>query len=257
MDVILTGIWNIKGRRCARWDTASLERLQTGRRALQKQLANVLNPACAHLAGHGGVKGTVRFVRATAERMPFVARFDVRSYYESIDHGILLEQLAQAKVSQNLTRLVAAYLQAPDRYRTGCGLIAGGALSPLLGALYLTPLDLAMTELTQRTGTRYRRFMDDWVIFAPTRHKLRVAVRRMHRVLAALKLDIHPDKRFIGKTERGFDFLGYRFRPGRKLRPAQQSLDRLTAPCAHRYSGVLLPSRRKVTPGRASGLCST
>ncbi|EIC22728.1 hypothetical protein Thi970DRAFT_03008 [Thiorhodovibrio frisius] len=50
----------------------------------------------------------------------------------------------------------------------------------------------------------------------------------MHSVLAALRLSVHPDKRFIGKTARGFDFLGYRFRPGRKRRPAQQSIDRLT-----------------------------
>jgi hypothetical protein len=33
---------------------------------------------------------------------------------------------------------------------------------------------------------------------------------------------------FIGKTSKGFDFLGYHIRPGRKLRPAAQSIDRLT-----------------------------
>ncbi|NEX18407.1 MAG: hypothetical protein C1943_17840 [Halochromatium sp.] len=49
----------------------------------------------------------------------------------------------------------------------------------------------------------------------------------MYAVLDDLKLEVHPDKRFIGRTTRGFDFLGYRFHPGRKLRPAQQSLDRL------------------------------
>ena len=30
---------------------------------------------------------------------------------------------------------------------------------------------------------------------------------------AALGLEKHPDKTFIGRIERGFDFLGYRFRP--------------------------------------------
>jgi len=30
--------------------------------------------------------------------------------------------------------------------------------------------------------------------------------------LAALGLEKHPDKTFIGRIERGFDFLGYRFR---------------------------------------------
>ena len=50
----------------------------------------------------------------------------------------------------------------------------------------------------------------------------------MYEILAALRLTLHPDKRFIGKTSKGFDFLGYHIRPSRKLRPAAQSIDRLT-----------------------------
>jgi hypothetical protein len=49
----------------------------------------------------------------------------------------------------------------------------------------------------------------------------------MYRVLEQLKLTVHPDKRYIGKTHRGFDFLGYRIHPDRLLRPALQSLNRL------------------------------
>ena len=41
------------------------------------------------------------------------------------------------------------------------------------------------------------------------------------------QLTVHPDKRYIGKTEKGFDFLGYRFRPGSLLTPAIQCLTRL------------------------------
>jgi hypothetical protein len=37
-------------------------------------------------------------------------------------------------------------------------------------------------------------------------------------------LPAHPDKRYIGKTEKGFDFLGYRFKPQKLLEPAVQSL---------------------------------
>jgi hypothetical protein len=37
----------------------------------------------------------------------------------------------------------------------------------------------------------------------------------------------YPDKRSIGTTHRGFDFLGYCIHPDRKLRPALQSLNRL------------------------------
>ena len=84
-----------------------------------------------------------------------------------------------------------------------------------------------MESCEVRFGIRYKRFMDDFVIFAPTRHKLRVALRVMYQVLDDLKLIVHPDKRYIGTTKRGFDFLGYRLHPGRKLRPASQSISRL------------------------------
>ena len=49
----------------------------------------------------------------------------------------------------------------------------------------------------------------------------------MYAVLATLQLTVHPDKRYIGKTEKGFDFLGYRFTPQKRLEPAVQSLTRL------------------------------
>jgi len=169
----------------------------------------------------------VRFAQAMTGRLPVVARFDIHSYYESIVHDVLLDQLVQARDSADLLVLVGDYLRTPDLRLTGQGLVAGAALSPLLGALYLTPLDRAMADLAQ-AGIRYQRFMDDFVIFAPTRHKLRTdTIRRLYAVLAPLQLRLHPDKRFIGNTSKGFDFLGYRFRPGRKLRPAAQSIDRL------------------------------
>ncbi|MCP4352802.1 MAG: hypothetical protein GY795_45710 [Desulfobacterales bacterium] len=51
--------------------------------------------------------------------------------------------------------------------------------------------------------------MDDWVIIAPTRWKLRNAVRIVNETPDMLKAEKHPDKTFIGRGERGFDFLGY------------------------------------------------
>ena len=53
------------------------------------------------------------------------------------------------------------------------------------------------------------------------------AIKRMYAVLETLKLTVHPDKRYIGKTEKGFDFLGYRFKPHKLLASAVQSLTRL------------------------------
>ena len=51
----------------------------------------------------------------------------------------------------------------------------------------------------------------DWVILAESRWKLRRAVRLMNQVLAALSLEKHPEKTFIGRAENGFDYLGIEF----------------------------------------------
>jgi hypothetical protein len=55
--------------------------------------------------------------------------------------------------------------------------------------------------------------MDDVLVLAPTRWKLKEAVRVLNQTLQELKLEKHPDKTYIGKIERGFDVLGYHFSP--------------------------------------------
>ncbi len=88
-----------------------------------------------------------------------------------------------------------------------CGIPLGCPLSPLLGACFLTRLDVRMARL----GLAYVRFMDDILVFAPTRWRVRHAVTVVNQELGALGLDKHPDKTFIGRIQRGFDFLGYHF----------------------------------------------
>lgn len=78
-----------------------------------------------------------------------------------------------------------------------------------MGALYLKPLDDRMAEL----GCFYVRYMDDWVILAPTRWKLRKTIKAVNQEMADLRVEKHPDKTFIGRISRGFDFLGYWFAP--------------------------------------------
>jgi hypothetical protein len=51
--------------------------------------------------------------------------------------------------------------------------------------------------------------MDDILVLAPIRWTLRAAVKVMNQVLASLGLVKHPEKTFIGRIEKGFDWLGY------------------------------------------------
>ncbi|MCP4266580.1 MAG: hypothetical protein GY777_13570 [Candidatus Brocadiaceae bacterium] len=76
--------------------------------------------------------------------------------------------------------------------------------------------------------------MDDWIVIAPTRWKLRSAIRIVNATLNALKVEQHPDKTFIGRVERGFDFLGYFIKPG-VLRVSRGTFERFTERIARLY----------------------
>jgi autotransporter-associated beta strand protein len=74
----------------------------------------------------------------------------------------------------------------------------------------LTGGDLRLGAMAQ-SGLFYVRFMDDILVLAPTRWKLRRAVRVVNEQRPALDLEQHPDKTFIGRIAKGFDFLDYHF----------------------------------------------
>jgi len=222
----LCNTWFEGGHKFVRWSPQSSSLLRNGKHQLSAQLRKYLSRRCAHVKGHGGVKASVRYTQRLCNHYGYVARFDIRSYYQSMDHQILETLLNGCQVTPFIANLVQEYLSLPDPNNRGKGMVAGGALSPLLGALYLTPLDREMERLKALIGIRYQRFMDDFVIFAPTRHKLRRAIRCAHVILDKLRVRVHPKKRFIGKTQRGFDFLGYWFEPHTLLKPSRVSLSR-------------------------------
>ena len=223
----LRNTWFENGHKFVRWppDTSGL--LKHVKTVLYDQLKPHLSRRCSHIKGHGGVKLSVRYSQRLCNHFSYVARFDVKSYYSSMDHQIILDLLRQYQVTPAVISIVSEYLSLPDHNKSGKDMVAGGAISPLIGALYLMPLDKLMEELQATIGIRYQRYMDDYVIFAPTRHKLRKAIKLMYAMLDDLKVEVHPKKRFIGTTRRGFDFLGYWLEPHRPLTPSQVSLTRL------------------------------
>ena len=171
-----------------------------------------LSPFCYHLTGRGGGKGAVRAVQAAVGEATFVFRSDVKSYYASINHECLMGLLRDLIPSPVVLDLVQGYLQhLVDEdgalRQIDLGISLGCPLSPLMGGVYLKPLDDAMTN----TGLFYARFMDDWVVLAPSRGPLRGAIKQANQVLESLKVEKHPDKTFIGRVAHGFEFMGYRF----------------------------------------------
>src|SRR5947199_4018899 len=67
-----------------------------------------------------------------------------------------------------------------------------------------------------------------------TRWKLRRAVALLNGIFTTLGLEKHPNKTFIGRVEKGFDFLGYRLWPDR-IRVAQATVERFLARVTRLY----------------------
>ena len=171
---------------------------------------------CVHVKGHGGAKAAIQQVMRRLPSSRFVLKTDVSSYYASIDHVKLLDQLAAVIPDRDILNLVGQMCgRVAERgglyFEFRRGIPLGCPLSPLLGAFFLAELD----DRLEATGLFFVRYMDDVVLLAPTRHKLRRAVRVLNQTFNALGLEKHPDKTFIGRVERGFDFLGYHLAPGR------------------------------------------
>jgi hypothetical protein len=169
---------------------------------------------CTHIKGLGGSKAAVRQVLQYLPANRFVLKTDVKAYYASIDHQLLLDQLAAHITDLRVLNLVGQYLRRCAEWgglywEPRQGIALGCPLSPILGAFFLSELDARL----ERLGLFFVRFMDDIVVLAPTRWTLRKAVKVVNEVLASLRLVKHPDKTFIGRIDKGFTFLGYHIAP--------------------------------------------
>ncbi len=181
------------------------------------------------------VRAAVRQVWAQLAGNRFVLRTYVKSYYASIDHLLLLDQLAALIEGRRVLNLLGQYLRRTAErggvfWDSEKGISLGCPLSPLMGALFLKCLD----ERMEKSRLFYIRFMDGILVLSPTRWKLGKAVKAVNHVLGSLNLEKHPDKTFIGRIERGFDFLGYHFRPDR-LSVAGKTIENFVARAIRLY----------------------
>ena len=204
---------------------------------LASALADILPSSCrcTHLKNHGGAKHAVREVMEHLPQHQFVMRTDVKSYYASIDHHLLLDMLARYVKDRFVLNLLGQYLQRcvdhGGLYREiRKGISLGCPLSPIIAAFFLYALDNRMAQ----SNVFYVRFMDDVIILAKTRWKLRKAVAVVNGELDKLKLEKHPDKTFIGRIDKGFDFLGYHIN-ATTLHPATTTVQKYWANISRLY----------------------
>ncbi len=143
---------------------------------------------------------------------------DLKSYFDTIPHEPLMEQVAEKVSDGRVLGLVEAFLnqQILDGMKSWTpegGTPQGAVLSPLLSNLYLNPLDHQM----EQAGVEMVRYADDFVLLCRSREEAERALERVREWTATAGLTLHPVKtRIVDAQKESFDFLGYRFDRGRR-----------------------------------------
>lgn len=156
----------------------------------------------------------------------FVLDADIASFFDEIDHDVVMSCVRARIADGRVLDLVEAFLKAgvsedgevsvPDK-----GVPQGGVISPWLSNLVLDHLDKAI----ERQGWRHARYADDFVVLCRSREEAQRAFTVVKEVLGTLKLSLHETKTRLTDCEQGFEFLGFHFRHYR-LGIRESSLER-------------------------------
>ncbi|MDD5089821.1 MAG: reverse transcriptase/maturase family protein [Candidatus Wallbacteria bacterium] len=148
-------------------------------------------------------------------------KLDVKKYFDSIDHQILLGMLQRKFKDRIILRLFDSILNSFET-APGKGVPIGNLTSQYFSNHYLGLLDHYVKEKLRHT--RFVRYMDDFVLWSADKTELKESCKKIKGFLRELlKLELNPV--CLNNCNRGMTFLGYRIYPS-AVTLARRSRDR-------------------------------
>ena len=143
-----------------------------------------------------------------------VIDLDLKGYFDTIDHALLLKLVARRVRDPRVLRLIRRWLRAGVMRDGGVeetlvGTPQGGVISPLLANIYLHPLDVYWEREVK--ATKMVRYADDLVVLCRWR-PAETYMPKLRAFLRRLRLTVNEDKTRVTTAQAGFDFLGVHFR---------------------------------------------
>jgi group II intron reverse transcriptase/maturase len=192
-------------------------------RWLQQAVAQAITPKfeyefTAHSYGFRPGKNAHQCIQQSQqyinEGYQHIVDIDLKSFFDEVDHCLLL-QLLYRKVKCAVTlRLIRKWLRAPvlingKLVKRRKGVPQGSPLSPLLSNIMLHELDKQL----EKQGQKYVRYADDFSIYTKSKSTARKTGNTVFLFLKdKLKLPINMEKSGIRKPVQ-FEILGHRFVP--------------------------------------------
>ena len=170
------------------------------------------NCACRVGKGtHFGMKRLEGFMREHYRAhgaQGYMLKADVRKYFASIDHDVLLERLRKIIPDAGVMALVETIIHSYNA-ESNKGLPMGNQTSQLFALYYLDPVDRLIKEKLRIK--HYSRYMDDMVLIHPSKEYLQECLEEMREMCEnELKLELN-EKTHIFPIRNGVDYLGWHF----------------------------------------------
>ncbi len=141
-------------------------------------------------------------------RTCWVLKCDIRKFFASIDHDVLMEILRTRIPDENILWLIERVVKSFSSTQEGKGLPLGNLTSQLLVNIYMNEFDQYVKHALK--AKYYIRYADDFVLLSHDKKLLQETLSYMVVFLGhRLKLEMHPQKVSISTLASGVDFLGW------------------------------------------------
>ncbi|MBP3635929.1 MAG: RNA-directed DNA polymerase, partial [Bacilli bacterium] len=137
----------------------------------------------------------------------YYLKCDIRKYFPSINHDILLNLLKKVNFSNDEMWLIEKYVRSkPSSYN--CGLPLGNQTSQWFALFYFDMVDRHIKEKLR--VKHYIRYMDDMILVSRDKEYLKYCLDEIRKICEIELNLLLNNKTQIGKVSNGIDFLGFR-----------------------------------------------